>query len=90
MSGEAEDSKHAGDSLWARLPVIALMALVLLAAGLLSAITAMRLTIRGEEVVVPALVGAVRQLVHRSLVFPRPVTMYDEGGETSDGDRGRE
>ena len=42
---------------WARFPVILLMAMVLVVAGLLSAMTAMRFAIRGREIVVPDLTG---------------------------------
>ncbi len=42
---------------WARLPGVVLMVLVLMVAGLLSALTAMRVVIRGREVEVPELLG---------------------------------
>ena len=57
---------------WARLPGVVLMVLVLMVAGLLSALTAMRVVIRGREVEVPELLGkteaeAARLLVERSV-----------------------
>lgn len=52
MDGEVD---RAG--LWSRLPAILLMVFVLFAAGALSAVTAMRLAIRGREVEVPDLSG---------------------------------
>jgi beta-lactam-binding protein with PASTA domain len=59
VMSEETAAKERPESFWTRLPVMVLMALVLVAAGLLSAITAMRFTIRGQEVEVPALVGVV-------------------------------
>ncbi len=53
-SGTATEAKSLR---WSRLPALLLMMLVLVAAGLLSAMTAMRFAIRGREVVVPALTG---------------------------------
>ena len=48
------------ESLVARLSVVVLMVMVLLGAGALSAMTAMRFAIRGQEVVVPDLGGMVQ------------------------------
>ncbi len=52
-----EKETSEGDSFWARFSVVTLMILVLLAAGMLSAMTAMRFAIRGQEVEVPELGG---------------------------------
>ncbi len=64
------DDAH--DDRWARLAGVLLMVSVLVAAGLLSALTAMRFAIRGQEVGVPDLVGksqveAARILAERGL-----------------------
>jgi serine/threonine-protein kinase len=53
--------KDTGNGFWSRLPVVALMVLVLLAAGALSAVTAMRLAIQGREVEVPDLAGTTER-----------------------------
>jgi len=60
-AARASDWKAAGpsapDGFWSRFPVIVLMVLVLAVAGLLSAVTAMRIAIQGREIEVPALTG---------------------------------
>jgi serine/threonine-protein kinase len=55
--GRPEPGARGRDSVWSRLAVLLLMILVLVAAGLLSAMTAMRFAIRGREVDVPDLTG---------------------------------
>ena len=57
---EAELRTEGSDSLWVRISVVALMILVLAVAGVLSAMTAMRFAIRGQEVEVPHLEGMVQ------------------------------
>ena len=57
---QPEKKTSEGDSFWARFSVVTLMILVLLAAGMLSAMTAMRFAIRGQEVEVPELDGMAR------------------------------
>ena len=58
MSSENENRHEIdGEGLWSRLSVVALMVLVLIAVGGLSAVTAMRFSIRGQEVNVPDLAG---------------------------------
>ncbi len=52
------NSRHHG--FWSRVPMVLLMAMVLVVAGLLSAMTAMRFAIRGREVVVPEVVDMTR------------------------------
>ena len=51
---------EADDDRWARLAGVLLMVLVLVVAGLLSALTAMRFAIRGQEVEVPDLTGTTQ------------------------------
>lgn len=51
------NSEQSPRSLWSRLSMIALMALVLIVAGMLSAVTAMKFAIRGGEVIVPGLIS---------------------------------
>ncbi len=47
-------------SLWARIAVVSLMILCLAVAGMLSAMTAMRFAIRGQEIEVPDLAGMIQ------------------------------
>ena len=54
---EPDDAR---DDRWARLAGVLLMVLVLVVAGLLSALTAMRFAIRGQEVEVPDLTGTTQ------------------------------
>lgn len=58
---EAAAPKNGPDSFWARLSIALLMALVLVVAGILSAMTAMRFVIRGQEVEVPELAGMAEE-----------------------------
>jgi serine/threonine-protein kinase len=55
--GEPEDESPHRDSVWSRLPGIAVMVMILVVAGILSALTAMRIAIRGREVVTPSIIG---------------------------------
>ncbi len=64
---QPENANGGGASLWARMAVVALMILVLAAAGMLSAMTAMRFAIRGQEVEVPDLEGMVQMEALRLL-----------------------
>ena len=54
---EEKGTDTGSEGRWARLPGVVLMVLVLVVAGLLSALTAMRIVIRGREVEVPELAG---------------------------------
>lgn len=69
---QAEPAADGRESLWARIAVVVLMMMVLAVAGMLSAMTAMRFAIRGQEVEVPDLEGmvqvdALRLLTQRGL-----------------------
>jgi beta-lactam-binding protein with PASTA domain len=64
ISGKGERQQD----LQTNLPVLALMVLVLIVAGLLSAMTAMRFAIRGSEVEVPNLIGLTERSANRILV----------------------
>src|SRR2546422_5303382 len=57
MGHEMESTDTRRESRFSRLSSIALMIAILVVAGTLSALTAMRFAIRGREVVVPELAG---------------------------------
>jgi serine/threonine-protein kinase len=82
-SAGPEDVAEAKPSRWSRLPVLLLMMLVLAAAGLLSAMTAMRFAIRGREVVVPELSGTT-QAEAAALLFERGLELDVESSRFSD------
>src|SRR5688572_4533549 len=54
---EIDDDNTRTESQFSRLSSIALMIAILMVAGILSALTAMRFAIRGREVTVPSLAG---------------------------------
>ena len=68
---------------WERFSVILLMAMVLSVAGLLSAMTAMRFTIRGREVTVPAVAG-MTQAEAAELLFENGLGLDVESTRFSD------
>lgn len=78
-----EASPTAASSRWSRLPVLLLMMLVLVTAGLLSAMTAMRFAIRGREVVVPELTGLTESEASQ-LLFDQGLELDVESSRFSD------
>jgi serine/threonine-protein kinase len=75
-----------GPTFWSRLPAVLLMMLVLVAAGLLSAMTAMRFAIRGREVVVPEL-SAMTQSEAAAVLFELGLDLDVESSRFNDSVR---